>query len=202
VFDTLQQVVMKHKMYRYSGQYKPPFDILDGSSWSLYVKYASKKTINAGGYMAGPDGYGDAIREIRECLQYWADMPVATNDVVKFIYEYGGERYLMEPNDGTALLTYDNEETGEHQVYQRDRGMLDDARILINTMRLKQNQTRGELEPGCTPWAFDITYRDGTHYRYESYDRDYQCGYTIELQGFISNCMEGKKEGQEHYIYY
>lgn len=202
VFDSLQQIVMKHKIYKYSGNYQPPVRIFDGSSWSLYVRYASKNTISAGGYMAGPDGYGDAFREIRECLQYWADMPVASNDVVRFVYEYGRERYLMESVDDHSVLTYDNEDTGEHQVYERDLGMLDDARILLNVTGLKNDSKNGELEAGCTPWALDVTYRDGKHFRHESYDRDYKCGYTIEIQGFISNCIEGKSEGQTHYIYF
>ena len=202
VFDSLQKIVVKHKMYKYSGHYQPKFDILDGHSWSLYIKYASKKKIDAGGYMAGPDGYGEAFREIRECLQYWADMPAANNDVVTFIYEYGPLRYLMERKDDHSVLTFDNKETGEHQVYERDLGMLDDARILVNILELKENRTRGTLDEGCTPWAFDITYVNGTRYRYESYDRDYKCGYTIQIQGFIGNCLEGKAEGQAHYIYF
>jgi hypothetical protein len=92
-------------------------------------------------------------------------------------------------------------ETGEHQVYERDLGMLDDVRILLNITGLKEDRTRGELEPGCTPWMFDVTFADGTHYRYETFDRDFQSGYSIEFHGFAQNCIEGKSEGQTHYIY-
>lgn len=202
VFDTIQQVILKHKIYKYSGHYQPVFDILDGSSWDLYVKYASKKNIDADGYMAGPNGYGEAFRELRQSLQYWADLPVASNDVIRYLYEYGPERYLMEKVDDHAVLTFDNVETGEHQVYERDLGMLDDVRILLNITGLKEDRTRGELEPGCTPWMFDVTFADGTHYRYETFDRDFQSGYSIEFHGFAQNCIEGKSEGQTHYIYY
>lgn len=189
VFDSLQQIVLKHKMYRYKGNYEPPFRVLDGESWSLYVKYASKKTISAGGYMAGPDGYRTAFEEIIQCLQPWKEMPVSVNEVVSFVYDYGKEHYTIERKDDHAMLTYDNDETGEHQVFERDMELLEHLRVTFNVERLKMNNTRGTLDEGCTPWMYEITYSNGDHYRYESYDGDFKCGYTCILQGFLSIWM-------------
>lgn len=189
VFDSLQQIVLKHKMYRYKGNYNPPFHITDGQSWSLYVKYASRETISAGGYMAGPDGYRDAFNDIIQCLQPWKDIPVPVNEVVSFVYDYGKEHYAIERKDDHAMLTYDNNETGEHQVFERDMELLEHLRVTFNVERLKMNNTRGTLDEGCTPWMYEITYSNGDHYRYESYDGDFKCGYTCILQGFLSIWM-------------
>lgn len=202
VFDSLQAIILKHKMYKYKGHYQPKFDVLDGTSWHLYVMYSSGKDISAGGYMAGPDGYWVAFNEIIQCLQHWKDMPGASNDVVSFIYEYGQERYTIERKDDHVVITVDNEKTGDHQVIERELAVLDDLRILFNIQRLKMNGTRSEnLDFEYTPWMYDITYSNGEHYRYESYDSDFKCGYTESLQFFISNCIEGKGE-RDHYIYF
>ena len=201
VFDSLNAIVLKHKVYKYEGRYQPKFDVLDGTSWGLYVVYASGNTISTGGYMAGPPGYGAAISDFIQCLDHWKEMPATTNDVVSFLYEYGLDRYTIERKDTIAIMTIDNQETGVHQVLEREVEVLDDLRVLFNINRLKMNQTRGELDFEHTPWMYEITYSNGDHYRYESYDRDYKCGYTESLQYFISNCMKEKEE-RDHYYYY
>ncbi len=202
VFDSLQAIVQKYKMFKYKGHYQPKFDITDGTSWHLYVTYASGKDISTGGYMAGPDGYRAAFSEIIQCLQHWKNMPGASNDVVSFIYEYGPERYTMERKDDHVVITVDNEKTGEHQVIERELAVLEDLRILFNIQRLKMNGTRSEnLDFEYTPWMYEITYSNGEHYRYESYDSNFKCGYTESMQFFISNCINGKGE-RDHYIYF
>lgn len=201
VFDSLQQIIAKHKMYTYHGHYSPPFDITDGKSWSLDVNYKSGNSIDAGGYMHGPKGYGEAFREIRQCLDHWKELPVPVNEVTYFLYVYGNKQYIMERKDDHSTLTYDNKETGEHQVLERELDMLEDLRILFNVDRLKMNQTRGTLDEGATPWMYEITYSNGDQYHYESYDRDFKCGYTHILQGFISNWMEEKEQRRPIYYY-
>ena len=188
VFDSLQQIVMKHKLYKYHGHYQPPFNVTDGQSWDLSVRYKSGESINANGYMDGPKGYRDAFQDIIQCLNHWKELPTPVNEVVSFLYVYGKESYRIEREDNHALLTYDNKETGEHKVLERDLDILEDLRIMFNVERLKMNGNRESLEPSCTPWMYDIVYQNGDHYRYESYDRDYKCGYTHILQDFISYC--------------
>lgn len=200
VFDSLQAIILRHKMYKYSGHYQPKFDVLDGTSWGLYVVYASGKDISAGGYMAGPDGYRAAFSDIIQCLQHWKDMPAANNDVVSFIYEYGPDRYTLERKDDHAVMTIDDNETGAHQVLERELELLDDLRIFFNINGLKMNRDRSEeLDFEYTPWMYDITYSNGTHYHYEGYDTDFRCGYTEQLQYFIEHCL---KEERTHFNYY
>jgi hypothetical protein len=201
VFDSLQQLVAKHKLYKYRDFYRPPFDITDGKSWHLSVDYASGKSISSGGYMYGPNGYREAFQEIIQCLDHWKAMPVAANEVVLFLYEYGKEHYSILRKDDHAVLTYDNEETGEHQELEREPQILEDLRVIFNVDRLKMNGQRGNLDGEYTPWMYDITYSNGDHYRYESYDRDFKCGYTHILQGFIANWMEDKEERTPFYYY-
>ena len=199
VFDSLQQIILKHKIYKYHGHYRPPFDVTDGYSWSLDVDYASGHNINAGGYMHGPKGYRDAFQDIIQCLQQWKDLPMPVNEVVSFLYVYGKERYTIERKEDHALLTYDNEETGEHKMLEREPDIMEDLRIIFNIDRLKMNGNRGKTDFECTHWMYEITYSNGDHYLYESYDRDYKCGYTHILQGFISNWMQ--EEGRQPLYY-
>lgn len=201
VFDSLQEIVMRYKMYNYESDYRPPVDVMDGTSWSLYVVFASGKSISSGGYMAGPEGYGGAFSEIIRCLNHWKEMPSAVNEVVSFRYEYGPERYTMERKKDHATLTYDNVETKEHKTFKRELDMLDDLRKVFNVEGLKENSKRRELEPGCIPWMYEITYSNGTQYRYESYDRNFQSGGCVILHGFLSNWML-EKENRIRFDYY
>ena len=126
-------------------------------------------------------------------------MPV--NEVTSFQYIYGKERYSIEPQGDHAVLIYDNEETGVHQVLERELDLLEDLRVTFNVCGLKMNGTRGKVDFDCTLWEYEITYSNGDHYRYESYDRDFQCGYTHMLQNFVSNWMKEKEE-RDHFNYY
>lgn len=199
VFDSLQEIVLRYKMYNYEDYYQPPFDVMDGTSWSMYIVYASGKSVHSGGYMAGPEGYGGAMSEIIRCLNHWKEMPTAVNEVVSFHYEYGPERYTLERKEDHATLTYDNEETKEHRELKRELDMLDDLRIVFNVEGLKMNSKRDKLDPGCTPWMYEITYSNGTQYRCESYDRDYQSGYSNILKGFLTNWMQEERTRFNYY---
>ena len=202
VFDTLQRIVLKYKMYNYSGYYKPEFDVLDGESWGLDIDYVSGRRVDASGYMAGPDNAWTAFSEVRKYLDQWKALPVATNEVVYFLYEYGPDRYTLERKDDHVVMTIDNELSGEHQVLERELDVLEDLRILFNVQRLKMNETRSSnLNFDYTPWMFEITYSNGVHYHYESYDTSFKSGYTESLQYFISNCKKEKEE-RDHFYYY
>ena len=202
VFDSLQAIIQQQKVYTWSGHYQPEFDILDGTSWSLYVKYKSRKSISAGGYMAGPDGYWVAFNDFIRCLDNWKKLPIAVNEVVRFTYDYGPSHYTVERKEDHGVLTYDNDETGEHQVLERDLQMLEDLRITFNVGQLKMDGQRGKIDFDCTLWMYDITYSNGEHYHYESYDRDYKCGYTNMIQAFIETWMKDDPERRPMYYYF
>jgi hypothetical protein len=61
---------------------------------------------------------------------------------------------------------------------------------------------RGKIDFDCTLWMYDITYSNGEHYHYESYDRDYKCGYTNMIQAFIETWMKDDPERRPMYYYF
>lgn len=185
VFDSLQQIVLKHKMYKYKGHYNPMFDILDGQSWSLYVKYASGASISAGGYMAGPDGYGDAFKDIIDCLDKWKETPAEVNRLVSFDYFYVTSHVRIEPQDDHALVTIDDEASGRHEVIEKPMEMLEDLRVTAITEHLRENGTMRSDEPDSKPFKFDILYANGDHFVDESYDRGYTCHKTEVMYWFL-----------------
>ena len=201
VFDSLQRIVMKHKMYRYKNYYQSPYDVLDGTSWGFFVQYASGKDIRSGGYMYGPDGYGAAISELCNCLDQWKNLPIAVNEVVLFRFEYGPEHYTIERKDDHAVLLYDNVETKEHRELERELEMLEDLRVAINVQGMKMNSKRGETKPDYTLWMYEINYNNGDRYLYESYDSSYESGYASLLRAFVTNWMKEKEE-RTRYFYY
>lgn len=186
VFDSLQKIVLKHQMYKYSGNYQPTMQVTDGYSWDFRVKYASGKEISARGYMSGPNGYGDAFKEVREYLDPWKEIPGDQQDVLSFKYIYGKEQYLLQRMDDHTQVIFDNEETGEHETYQKSLNMLEDLRILMIVYDLRYNYTYTEEGENVVPWSIEIEYGNGNHYLYQSCDPGFKCGYTHAFEGFFS----------------
>ncbi len=58
VADSLAQIVREEKMGKYKEHYTQPHKILDGTSWSLYVRLDDKTSFSSSGYMAWPRGDG------------------------------------------------------------------------------------------------------------------------------------------------
>lgn len=185
VFDSLQQIVLKHKMYKYDGHYKPDFDILDGQSWSFYVKYASGATISAGGYMAGPNGYGDAFQEVRDCLDHWKETQAEVNGLVSFDYSYGTAHLHIVPQDDHTEVIIDDEATGRHEVLEKPLEMMEELRVITITEDLRENGTLKSDDPNSKPFEFDILFSNGDRYVYKSYDLDYKCHKTEVLYWFL-----------------
>jgi hypothetical protein len=184
VFDSLQQIILKYKMYNYTGHYEPEERIFDGQSWSLYVKYASGASISAGGYMAGPDGYWAAFDEISDCLEPWKNTPVAKNDVVSFDYRYGPKHFHIEGRDDHAEVTVDDG-AGNHEVIEKPLEIMEELRLMAITEGLRENGGHRTDDPNSTPFRFELVFSNGDHYAYESYDTNYQCHYTEVIQWFL-----------------
>ena len=198
VFDSLQQIVMKHKMYKYSGHYDPMMRIDDGKSWHLSVRYVSGKDISAGGYMAGPKGYWDAFNDIIRCLDQWRDTPAEVNEVVYFDYVFGPTHYHVERQDDHTVMTIDDSETGEHQVIERSLNMMEDLRIMLNIYRLNEDYTLKTDDPEATLWYFEVLYANGDKYRHESYEKDFRSGDTYTLQRFVNDWKEAEVENLQY----
>ena len=58
VADSLAQIVREEKMSKYKEHYTQPDTILDGTSWSLYVRLDDQTSFSSSGYMAWPKGDG------------------------------------------------------------------------------------------------------------------------------------------------
>ena len=185
VFDSLQQIVMKHKMYKYSGDYQPSLRIFDGQSWDFYVKYASGASISAEGYMAGPNGYGEAFTEVVACLDQWKKMEVEVNRLASFDFTYISTKVHIEPQGDHALVTVDDETTGRHEVIEKPAELLEDLRVTTITEDLRENGTLRSEDPNCKPFSFDIVFSDGSRYVYDSYDLSYTCHKTEVMFWFL-----------------
>lgn len=82
IFEDLQSIVLKKGMFTFRGDYMPRTEIRDGSSWSLDVDYQEGPGISAGGYMAWPEGFGEAIDALESYFGQWRQMP-AKDGMVK-----------------------------------------------------------------------------------------------------------------------
>lgn len=67
LLDEIQNVVMAHKMWKYKEHYSPMFDVLDGTSWSLSIRFDDDVSISSGGYHSWPKDKG--LREVDDLLR-------------------------------------------------------------------------------------------------------------------------------------
>ncbi|MBP5498518.1 MAG: hypothetical protein J6X81_04020 [Muribaculaceae bacterium] len=59
VLDSVAQVIISHKMYKYKEHYRPRFEVFDGTSWSLNASYDNYEDgFSSGGYMEWPSDDG------------------------------------------------------------------------------------------------------------------------------------------------
>ena len=54
----LRAIIKEYKMYKYKEYYLPPFQVLDGYSWSFSAKFSNGESISSGGSNARPRGEG------------------------------------------------------------------------------------------------------------------------------------------------
>ena len=69
--DSIRQIVAEEKMLEYSSYYKPPYQVLDGITWKLYIGFEDKKTcVSSAGHEEYPDGDGLSRLE-KLCRETW-----------------------------------------------------------------------------------------------------------------------------------
>ena len=66
VFDRVSEMVISNKLHQLKEQYKPPFRVLDGYSWHVYVKFTDG-SISSRGNNAMPKNI--SLQEINEYLR-------------------------------------------------------------------------------------------------------------------------------------
>ena len=62
--DKIKDILIKYHVEKWNGFKKYAKDVLDGDSFSFYVKMKDGNKIEANGYMMWPDNYRDVVREI------------------------------------------------------------------------------------------------------------------------------------------
>ena len=69
--DSVRQIVAEEKMLEYSSYYKPPYQVLDGITWSMYIGFEDRKTsVYSGGHEEYPAGDGLSRLE-KLCRETW-----------------------------------------------------------------------------------------------------------------------------------
>lgn len=58
VLDSLRTIMETEKMYAYQSYYTPPYQVLDGHSWSFFAFFEGGKYIDSGGSNEWPEGEG------------------------------------------------------------------------------------------------------------------------------------------------
>jgi len=59
--QTLQRfrdIIKEEQIYNYARDYSPPFEVLDGYGWHLYIRFEGGKSIESSGHNATPGGEG------------------------------------------------------------------------------------------------------------------------------------------------
>ncbi|MDD2293896.1 MAG: hypothetical protein PHD07_06795 [Bacteroidales bacterium] len=70
IFNDLQVVIDKYRMYKYKKRYKQHLSVMDGNSWSFNVRYSNAELeINTRGENAWPKDGSIAFSEIVECFE-------------------------------------------------------------------------------------------------------------------------------------
>ncbi len=64
VIDRIEQVLNKYNISKWNGFDKVDKNVLDGDSFSLYLRMQNDKTIEASGYMKWPEDYGKVRSEL------------------------------------------------------------------------------------------------------------------------------------------
>ena len=65
VLDSVRDVVVAKKMLEYENHYMPPTTVLDGTTWSLCLKFVDGRYVSSSGSNAWPQGRGmNAVEEI------------------------------------------------------------------------------------------------------------------------------------------
>ncbi len=70
VLDSLQKIINKYEMYKYKNTYVPKMEIMDGTVWSLKVRYTDDKaSFSSTGSNAWPDNGLEAFQELKDFFQ-------------------------------------------------------------------------------------------------------------------------------------
>ena len=179
VMDSLEALVQQYKMDRYKERYKPMFDIKDGDTWDLSLKYSDGKSVRSGGYEALPANGREAFRQVEAFFSPWLKYePDEEASLVAFRYELHNE-------EGTEVFSFRKE---RNAVYFRNLGSWEgynyycgDPEVLTKLDKdLREihacsycGEKLSEEDKSRPRWIAILTYSDGRMYELMDYlDRD------------------------------
>ena len=179
VMDSLEALVQQFKMDRYKERYKPMFDIKDGDTWDLSLKYSDGKSVRSGGYEALPANGREAFRQVEAFFSPWLKYePDEEASLVAFRYELHNE-------EGTEVFSFRKE---RNAVYFRNLGSWEgynyycgDPEVLTKLDKdLREihacsycGEKLSEEDKSRPRWIAILTYSDGRMYELMDYlDRD------------------------------
>lgn len=65
----IEEILNKHKVYKWDGFQKSDKYVLDGNSFSFWIYFDEDKDIHASGYMMYPDNYGNVESELENIFK-------------------------------------------------------------------------------------------------------------------------------------
>ena len=179
VMDSLEALVQTYRMDRYKERYKPMFDIKDGDTWDLSLKYSDGKTVRSGGYEALPANGREAFKEVEAFFAPWLNFaPAEDATLVAFRYELHNE-------EGTEVFSFREE---RNAVYFRNLGSQEGYNYYCGNPEVLTKLDKdlreihacsycgeklSEEDKSRPRWIAILTYSDGRMYELMDYlDRD------------------------------
>lgn len=179
VMDSLEALVQTYRMDRYKERYKPMFDIKDGDTWDLSLKYSDGKTVRSGGYEALPANGREAFKEVEAFFAPWLNFaPAEDATLVAFRYELHNE-------EGTEVFSFHGK---RNAVYFRNLGSREGYNYYCGNPEVLTELDKDMREIHACPycgeklseedksrprWIAILTYSDGRMYELMDYlDRD------------------------------
>ncbi len=118
LMDSLEAIVKEYRMDRYKERYKPRFDVKDGDTWDLSLRFSNGKHVSSGGYEAMPKGADEAFQKVEDLFAPWRNRtPADDAALVSFRYELHG-------NEGTEVFWFKKDED-HNAVYFRTLGSIE-----------------------------------------------------------------------------
>ena len=181
VMDSLEALAREYKMDRYKENYKPKFDIKDGDTWELSLKYSDGKRVRSGGYEAMPDGARDAFKKVEDLFAPWREMKPAEGATLKAF------RFELHSDEGTEVFSFKKEED-KNSVYFRTLGSFHGWNYYCGDPQLLENLDKdlrwvnarsycgeklSEEDKSRPRWVAILEYTDGQIFELMDYlDRD------------------------------
>ena len=167
ILDELLAIIKTYKMDKYKEDYKSPYEVFDGDSWSLYYKYDSKRSVSSGGYMGWPDNYHDMRRALSQYFAKWRDYQkgVLLMDFFRFTSKNNRGcdiEYSLQRGENEATLTLRNAERGIDSTLKVSNDVLQEFQKLASSVQLKNTlYDYYTEEPEATRNTYFVRYNTG-----------------------------------------